>query len=484
MIHRVHTTGSSSVPQTFPLQVDEAEVERIDAYLEEHRHLRQGNKVLHGYPSPLLWRRRDVPVSEIMDLRRRTAAAIPKQLIVYVATPYCLPTEPARCGFCLFPSEVYRSRTQLDEYLRFLALEGRLFAPHVQGSRLGGVYFGGGTSNLYLPDQYEHLVDGVRSAVGEIRPGIEMTLEGVPQLFTRDKLAAMKAAGINRISIGAQQLDDEMIRLSGRRQNAKQVFRTIDWCRELELPCSVDLIFGWPQQTVERMLADLSAIVATGVGHLTHYELNVAGRSAFALERQHELPSREQNLEMYREARRFLEGAGYRQRTAYDWELRRTGDLARYRFEESWHRPLGSPEPDSLSGVDMWGWGFAGVSSYLGAPDAPGWTFLNHTRTQDYFASLAAGRFPVERGFAYDQRSLRLNVLFQMLHALEVDIAEIQRLFGTDLLAEQAETWCALVRRGWVALDGERLRLVGDGVFHTPLIQSLLARKQMVSQAA
>ncbi len=286
----------------------------------------------------------------------------------------------------------------------------------------------------------------------------------------------MKSAGVTRISIGVQQLADDLIALSGRRQRADQVLRVIEWCRELELPASVDLIFGWPRQTVERMLDDLRVLVATGIGHVTHYELNVAGRSVFALERGDELPSRDENLEMYRAARDFLSQAGYRQRTAYDWQ--RSGDdlPAGYRFEESWHRPLRSPATGGISGVEMWGWGFAGVSNYPGSPDTPGWTCLNHTRLDHHFACLDEGRFPVERGYHYGELDLRLNVLFQMLHGMSVERGEYRRLFGVDLVAEHAATWAALQRREWVEVDDARVVLTGDGVFHTPLIQTLLAR--------
>lgn len=456
--------------------LDPARAREIDAYVEAQRHRRQGNKVLHGYPPPLLWRERAVNVRDVLALRRATSGSVPKRLIVYVATPYCLPTEPDRCGFCLFPSEVYRDRAQLDAYLGGLEREGRLYAGEFDGAALEGLYFGGGTANLYAPRQYERLVGIVRDALGVIPPRAEVTLEGVPQLFTRDKLTAMQAAGVNRISIGAQQLDDDLIRLSGRRQSAAQVFQCIEWCRELGLPCSVDLIFGWPRQTLGHMLADLRAIVATGVTHVTHYELNVAGRSAFALARRDELPSRDDNLVMYREARRLLEDAGYRQRSAYDWEKPDGGCAADYRFEASWHRPLRSAPDGGLSGVDMWGFGFAGVSCFPGTPDTPGFTYLNDTRVDDYFASLDAGAFPVQRGHRFSARDLRQNVVFQMLNGLSVDLCEYRRLFGLDLLSEHAEVWDVLDRRGWIAVDGERLALVGDGVFHTPLVQSLLAR--------
>jgi oxygen-independent coproporphyrinogen-3 oxidase len=456
--------------------VDEERVRGIERHLDEHRHRRQGNKVLHGYPPPLLWRERRVPVEEVLARGRRTAPRVPKRLLLYVGTPYCLPTEPDRCGFCLFPSEVYRRRSQLDEYLGALERESRLYRCAGDGARLEGLYLGGGTANLYLPDQYPRLLGIVRSALGSIPPTAEVTLEGIPQLFTREKLAAAKAAGVNRISLGVQQLDDEMIRASGRRQRSEQVFRTLEDCAELGLPASVDLIFGWPRQTVERMLRDLEAVTAAGVGHITHYELNVAGRTPFALERRGELPSREENLALYRAAKTFLEGAGYRQRTAYDWE-RIGGEVpAGYRFESAWHRPLGSPAEGEISGVDLWGWGFAGVSTFLGTPGEPGWSWIHHTRVEAYFKSLEEGRLPVERGVRLGPRAQRLNVLFARLHALEVDLAEYRRLFGLDLLAEYGEVWCALLRRGWIEVESGRLRLVGDGVFHTPLIQSVLAR--------
>lgn len=447
----------------------------IAAYIDEQSEQRQGNKVLHGYPPPLLWLERDVPVDEVMALRHRPEEA-GKRLNLYVATPYCLPTEPDRCGFCLFPSEIYRSRDQLDGYLGYLELEGAMYRRHLGEAELEAVYFGGGTANLYLPDQYGRLLDCVRGVFGTLPEGVEVTLEGIPQLFSFDKLRSMRDAGVNRISIGVQQLADDLIALSGRRQTAAQVFRAIDDCQRLGLPCSVDLIFGWPRQTVERMLADLEAVTSAGVGHLTHYELNVAGRTPFAVELRDELPSRQENLEMYRVASDFLRAAGYRQRTAYDWDRVDAELPTDYRFESGWHEPLQRDDADAITGLDMWGWGFAGVSSFLGTPAAPGWTWLNHRRVDDYFRDLDAGCFPVERGFRYTDRALRLNVLFQMLHGIHVDRAAYRRLFGVDPHVEHAAVWQELVERGWLEVDDQRLSLIGDGVFHTPLVQSLLAK--------
>jgi hypothetical protein len=100
---------------------------------------------------------------------------------------------------------------------------------------------------------------------------------------------------------------------------------------------------------------------------------------------------------------------------------------------------------------------------------------MNCPRVDDYFRSLDDGRFPVARGFRFAQTDLHLYVLFQMLHGLGVDRALYAQLFGVDALEEHEPVWAALFERGWAVLEPGRLALVGDGIFHTPLIQGILA---------
>ena len=103
----------------------------------------------------MFWLDQDVSVPAVMKTRRQACETVKKRINLYVGTPYCLPTEPDRCGFCLFPSEIYQDRRQLDTYLDYLRREGEMFRPHLEGAELASVYFGGGTSNLYKADQYK-----------------------------------------------------------------------------------------------------------------------------------------------------------------------------------------------------------------------------------------------------------------------------------------------------------------------------------------
>ena len=453
------------------------DVQAVHAFVERHRRRRQSNKVLHGHPSPVHWLELDIAMDEVLRSRARANEEIPKQVNLYVGTPYCLPTEPDRCGFCLFPSEIYTGRRQLDDYLGFLEREGDMFRDHFAGARLASIYFGGGTSNLYKADQYPRLMEIVRR-VFDIPPRIEVTLEGIPQTFNRDKLLAMKQSGMTRISMGVQQLDDELIKASGRKQSTDQVFQTLEWCEALGLPASVDLIFGWPNQTIEHMVRDLEAIAAAGVSHITHYELNVAGRTDFARHRRGELPSTEENLEMYRIGKAVLEACGYTQVTPYDFERRDAELPSSYLYEELFRKPFQTHENGPI-GFDAWGWGYAGISFLFGTPRSPGWAFMNQVRIDEYFRCIREDRYPVMRGFHYTQTDLRLHLLFQELQGLAVDRAAYRRFFGLDVVEEHTAVWDAIGDLGWVTVSDDRVSVRGDGVFYLPLIQNALAHDRL-----
>ena len=114
------------------------DVQQITDYIDKHRQRRQSNKVLHGHPSPMFWLDQDVSVPAVMKTRRQACETVKKRINLYVGTPYCLPTEPDRCGFCLFPSEIYQDRRQLDTYLDYLRREGEMFRPHLEGAEADG----------------------------------------------------------------------------------------------------------------------------------------------------------------------------------------------------------------------------------------------------------------------------------------------------------------------------------------------------------
>ena len=255
----------------------------------------------------------------------------------------------------------------------------------------------------------------------------------------------------------------------------------VEHCQELGLGCNVDLIYGWPRQTVDHMLRDLDTMVRLRVPHLTHYELNVAGRTDFARRPPGRAPVRRAeprdvpgSLSFPPRERlspghvlRLGAGRGRRQR-----RLRLRDAVPRLFRRDAGREDL---RPRRL------GLGVRGAHRLLGYPQDPGWVFTNAPRIDDYYRQLDEGRFPAVRGFRYSEPDLRLYTLFRMLQGLERRPALYAQLFGVDPLEEHAPVWQALADRGWVAVEEDRLSLVGDGGFYTPLIQGLVAADRLAA---
>jgi oxygen-independent coproporphyrinogen-3 oxidase len=447
---------------------DSADLDFARRYIAHHVDKRQVNKIQHAFPSPRYWKQEAVPVPDInRDRQGLPARGRGTYVNLYVGVPYCIKTEPGKCGYCLFPVEDFTGNNDLEVYFGYLKREAAMYKEAMEGQTLGAVYFGGGTSNLYRAQKYGELMALVRDLFPSIAPQADITLEGIPQLYSKDKLQVCKDVGFNRISMGAQQLNERLNALSGRKQTRQHVFQTIDWARELGLGCNVDLIFGWPQQTTKTLVEDLEALIATGIYDITHYEMNVGGPTDFALNRYHELPSPLSNLEMYRVSRDLLKSHGFEQLTAYNW--RRPGDPTQRSYEEGVTHIF-----DSMNTVGL---GYAAITFFgdVGLADPISWSYINWRTLDRYKEAIDAGRFPVECGFRHDPEDYRLCMVFRNLFGLHLDRPAYKAAFGLDVYDEFQGAWTALEEREFVRITPERIELVGDGVFFTPMIQALLA---------
>jgi oxygen-independent coproporphyrinogen-3 oxidase len=321
----------------------------------------------------------------------------------------------------------------------------------------------------------------VRDLFPDIPPYVDITLEGIPQLFTRDKVKAIKESGMNRISMGVQQVNEKLNSLSGRKQKAQHTLQTLEWAREFGLAANVDLIFGWPQQTVQTMVEDLETVIKWGVYDITHYELNVGGPTDFALNRYHELPSTLSNLEMYKVARDLLTSHGFEQVTAYNW--RKPGDPNSRPYEEGVTRRFDS--------MDTLGLGYAAITFFndVALDDGHSWSFINWRDLKEYKAAVDAGKFPVECGFRHEREDFMISLMWRNLFGLEIDRAKFYNAFELDAYEQFKGVWQALEEYNFVKVTAEKIQLVDDGPFYTPLVQTLLAekryqylRERMVSQ--
>lgn len=440
-------------------------------YIEKNLDRRQVNKIQHAFPSPRFWHETEIPVERMIEDRHRLhERGLGAPINLYVGVPYCIQTDPGKCGYCLFPVELFTGNVDLERYFEYLKRETAMYRDGIRGLPLGAVFFGGGTSNLYKTEKYYELMDLVRSIFPVIPDYVDITLEGIPQLFTREKIKAIKESGMNRISMGVQQINERLNSFSGRKQRTQHVIQTLEWAKEFGLAANIDLIFGWPQQTIKTMVEDLETAIRWGVYDITHYELNVGGPTDFALNRYHELPSTLSNLEMYRVARDLLSSHGYEQITAYNW--RKPGDPFSRPYEEGvTHR---------FDNMDTLGLGYAALTFFsdVALEEGHSWSFINWRELGEYKARVDSGKFPTEVGFKHEREDFMISLIWRNLFGMALDRKKFQDSFGVDVYEYFEGVWQALEEFEFVEVTPEKISLVGDGPFYTPLIQTLLAEKR------
>jgi oxygen-independent coproporphyrinogen-3 oxidase len=196
---------------------------------------------------------------------------------VYVHWPFCL----AKCPYCDFNSHV-REAIDQDRWHRAYLTEIRASADRT--AHLGAassVFFGGGTPSLMDPD----LVAGILAAITEvigIAPGAEITMEANPTSAEAANFKAYRAAGVNRLSLGVQALDDAALKFLGREHSVAAALDALAIAQATFDRVSFDLIYGRPGQTVGAWTDELSRALAFGTGHLSLYQLTIEPGTKFA----------------------------------------------------------------------------------------------------------------------------------------------------------------------------------------------------------
>ncbi|MFM5955276.1 MAG: radical SAM family heme chaperone HemW [Novosphingobium sp.] len=202
---------------------------------------------------------------------------------LYIHWPFCL----AKCPYCDFNSHV---REQVDHAAWQAALIADMRREHqlAGGEALESVFFGGGTPSLMPPELVEALLREAEALWG-FDQGIEISLEGNPSSVEAANYAALAAAGINRVSLGLQSLDDTALRFLGRLHNADEGLRALDVAQQNFARVSFDLIYALPGQTPSQWETQLSRALSFGTGHLSLYQLTIEPGTKFAtMVRQHE----------------------------------------------------------------------------------------------------------------------------------------------------------------------------------------------------
>lgn len=195
-------------------------------------------------------------------------------LSLYIHVPFCA----SKCAYCSFCSESNPSEASLQEYLGAMSAQLKLWGSHYT-QPLRSVYIGGGTPSL-LGLAVVELLDGIRQHFA-IEPDAEITLEANPDSVTADLVSAWTDAGINRISLGAQSFDDDLLQTLGRRHTAQQAIDVCNILRARQINYSLDLMCGLPRMDTAAWRKTLDQALLCEPSHVSVYALSVEEDTPF-----------------------------------------------------------------------------------------------------------------------------------------------------------------------------------------------------------
>lgn len=198
---------------------------------------------------------------------------------LYIHFPWCV----RRCPYCDFNSHVQPENlgTVQKQYLQALLTDLSVMAKAVQERQIQSIFIGGGTPSLMSPDILADLLAEVRVQLS-LSHSCEITIEANPGTFEKDRFLAFQQAGVNRLSLGVQSLNDQKLNALGRIHNAAQAVAAIEEAQKTFKSFNLDLMYALPEQTLEEFQFDLSKVLAFEPPHLSLYHLTIEPNTYFA----------------------------------------------------------------------------------------------------------------------------------------------------------------------------------------------------------
>jgi len=237
-------------------------------------------------------------------------------IALYIHIPFCV----RKCSYCSFVS--YDDRMEaIPAYIAALKQE---LALRVTGKNVGTIYFGGGTPSLLPSGQIAELLAAVRSLYNVDRSA-EITIEANPGTIDLQYLAALKAAGINRLSLGVQSFDDKELTVLGRIHSRSTAIEAIETAHRSGFTnLNIDLIYGLPGQTLASWNATLTEAINLGIQHLSLYPLSLEGTEPLSRAiGKGELPALDSDLcaEQYELAEEILAASNFQHYELSNWAI-------------------------------------------------------------------------------------------------------------------------------------------------------------------
>ncbi|MGP8122266.1 MAG: radical SAM family heme chaperone HemW, partial [Xanthobacteraceae bacterium] len=195
---------------------------------------------------------------------------------VYVHWPFCL----SKCPYCDFNSHVRHAAIDEERFARAFSREIETTAARTGPRTVSSIFLGGGTPSLMQPQTVGAILDAI-GRHWHVSADAEVTLEANPTSVEATRFAGYRAAGVNRVSLGVQALDDPSLKALGRLHSAREALDAVAIARSHFQRYSFDLIYARPQQTPQMWSAELTQAIAEAAEHLSLYQLTIEPDTPF-----------------------------------------------------------------------------------------------------------------------------------------------------------------------------------------------------------
>ncbi len=236
-------------------------------------------------------------------------------LSLYVHFPWCV----SKCPYCDFNSHALHGTLPVQDYLAALDADLAAQLPHADGREIISIFLGGGTPSLFPPDAIGRLLQRFAQQL-QLAPDVEVTMEANPGTIERGQFAEYRAAGVNRVSLGAQSFGAVQLERLGRIHSAAETRKAAAELHAAGLDnFNVDLMVALPQQDEAQALSDVRAALALTPAHLSHYQLTLEPGTVFGGLPPPDLPSVEAAADMQQRCHELLATAGLAQYEVSAW---------------------------------------------------------------------------------------------------------------------------------------------------------------------
>lgn len=402
-----------------------------------------------SYPPATAWSDavdQQLLIDALADLRNKPAGT---PTSVYVHLPFC----PSQCWFCAC-NVLITPRTDLqDPYLDAVEKELGLLSKHLpQGNPVVQLHWGGGSPSFLTPTQMRRLMALLRRTF-EFDPASEIALEVDPRVTSDEHLATLRELGFNRLSMGVQDVDDEVQEAIHRRQSLELTSQFVERCRAHGFTSlNVDLIYGLPAQTEQSFAHTLQSVMDIGPDRVALYSYAHVPWLKPSQRRIDEarIPGPELRFSLFRMALDRFGAAGYLD-IGLDHFARPDDELAKARLDGTLHRNFMGYT--TRAGAELIGVGLTSIGQVAGR------FIQNEKKLKSYYQMIEEGQLPVTRGYQMTTDDLIRQELIQNLMCQgSIDKRALEARFGIEFdryFAESLQKLAPYAGDGLVELSAD-----------------------------